>query len=66
MEDDEMRYIPAIGFYTIWFTPIIFVTSLIGAIKAIKEGRGTEKYTIICCISLMFIVIPIYIMLLYS
>ncbi len=58
-----MRFLPLIGYLTIWFTPIIFVTSLIGAIKAIKEGRDTEKYTIACCISLMLIVIPIYIML---
>jgi len=41
------------------------VTSLIGAMKAIKEGQDTEKYTIACCISLMLIVIPIYIMLMF-
>jgi len=62
---EEMQFIAVIGFYTIWVTPIIFVVNLIGAIKAIKEGRQTEKYTIACCISLMLIVIPIYMMLMY-
>ncbi|MCF6465956.1 hypothetical protein C3E90_08715 [Clostridium sp. Cult2] len=60
-----MRFLLAIGYLTIWFTPIIFVTSLIGAIKAIKEGRDTQIYTIACCISLMLIVIPIYIIFMY-
>ncbi|CAK7086019.1 MULTISPECIES: hypothetical protein [Tissierella] len=60
-----MQFLVGVGFYTIWFTPIIFVTNLIGAIKAIKEGRQTEKYTAACCISLMLIVIPIYMMLMY-
>ncbi len=60
-----MHFLLIIGFYTIWFTPIIFVMSLIGAIKAIKEGRNTKKYTIACCISLMIILVPMYIMLLH-
>jgi len=60
-----MKFIAVIGFYTIWVTPIIFVVNLIGAIKAIKEGQQTEKYTIACCISLMLIVIPLYMMLMY-
>lgn len=46
-------------------TPIIFVTNLIGAMKAIKEGKETKSYTIACCISLMMIIIPIFSALIY-
>ncbi|WP_160723062.1 hypothetical protein [Isachenkonia alkalipeptolytica] len=49
-----------IGFYTIWFTPIIFVVNLIGAMKAVKEGRETTVHTGACAISLLLIVIPIF------
>ncbi|WP_353093336.1 hypothetical protein [Tissierella praeacuta] len=61
-----MQFFGIVGYYTIWFTPAIFVINLIGAIKAIKEGRQVEKYTIACCISLMLIVIPMYMMLMYA
>jgi hypothetical protein len=61
-----MQFIIGLGYYTIWFTPIIFVTSLIGAIKAIKDGEETKGYTLSCCISLMLIVIPMYMMLMYN
>ena len=56
-----MEFIVIIGIYTIWFTPIIFVYNLIGAMKAIKEERETKNYTTACCISFMLIVIPIFI-----
>ncbi len=56
-----MEYLPVIGFYTIWFTPFIFVYTMIGAMKAIKEERDPIIHTIACCISLMLIVIPILI-----
>lgn len=58
-----MYTIIAIGFYTIWFTPIVFVCSLIGAIKAIKEERETKEYTIACSISFMMIIIPMFLAL---
>lgn len=61
-----MEFLVGVGFYTIWFTPAIFIINLIGAIKAIKEERETGKYTVACCISLMLIVIPMYMMLIYS
>lgn len=61
-----MQFFVVVGFYTIWFTPVMFVVNLIEAIKAIKEGRQTEKYTAACCFSLMLIVIPMYMMLLYN
>lgn len=33
-----MQFLVGVGFYTIWFTPVIFVTNLIGAIKLLKKG----------------------------
>lgn len=60
-----MRFLPVIGFWTIWFTPAIFVISLIEAIKAIKDWRDYGKYGFVCCVSLMLIVIPMYAMLMY-
>ncbi len=55
-----MSFFIITGFLTVCFASIVFVTNLIGAMKAIKEYGDTEKYIIACSISLMLIVIPIY------
>ncbi|SCZ05948.1 hypothetical protein SAMN03080606_03915 [Alkaliphilus peptidifermentans DSM 18978] len=55
-----MGIIISIGMNLIWLTPIVFVTSLIGAIKAIKEERKTTPYTITCSISFMLIVVSLF------
>lgn len=52
--------VAVIGYYCIWFTPIIFILSLIGVMKSIKEGKETSGYTKACCISFIMIVIPMY------
>lgn len=64
--DYKMMFIVGIGFYTIWFTPIIFISSLFEAIKAIHEGRDSTSHKVACCISFMLIVIPMFLMLLKS
>lgn len=53
------QVLAVIGYCTIWFTPIIFIVNLVGVMKAIKEGRETKKYTVLCCISFMLITITI-------
>ncbi len=55
-----MTALIVIGYYTIWFTPIIFITSLIGAMKAIKDGTDHKGYTIVCVISFWLIIVPIF------
>ena len=54
-----MEIIFYIGFYTIWLTPIIFVTSIIAAFKAINNGEEPDKYTALAAISFTFIIVTI-------
>lgn len=58
-----MNTLIVVGYYTIWFTPAIFVINIIRAIKAIKNNEETSLYTFIASLSLMLIVIPMYMML---
>lgn len=43
--------------FTSWFWPIMFVTSLLDAIKRIHQGEEYETQRIRCCISLAAIAI---------
>jgi hypothetical protein len=55
-----MNLIINTGLFTIWFTPIVFVASLLGAIKSIYKGESMGKNAIVCAISFWLIVVPIY------
>ncbi len=46
---------------TIWFTPIIFLSSLIKIIKLIFEGKDYKLYLIACLISFWLIVVPLFV-----
>jgi hypothetical protein len=50
----------AVGFHTIWFTPIVFVLSLIKIIKAIKEGEEHKGHTVACVVSFWLMIVPIF------
>ncbi len=58
--------IVAIGFYTIWFTPIVFIVSLLGAIKSIHSGESMKGNAIICAISFWLIIVPIFVTIIES
>lgn len=56
-----MQAVVFMGVFTIWISSIIFVTSLLSAIKLIHEGRPHGTVTFVCATSFLLTVAPIMI-----
>ena len=61
-----MKFLSVIIVYSIWFTQVIFILSLINIIKAIKNNKDHKGSTIACVLSFWFMIVPfIFVSLLF-